>query len=148
MKGNLLFLVAFIAFAACASAQVAPPEADAAAKLFKPLDGKANLYIARKSETFGSAVAFKLIVDGNELGPISTGTFYLVAVEPGKHSIEVRALISTAKLGVDLEAGKNYFYDVAATTGSAGKVSVTRVLIEAMGKLMVNQSKLVRAIVP
>ena len=43
---------------------------------------------------------------------------------------------------VDVESGKNYFYEVTAmSSGMAAKPSLSFVLIEEMGKLMVRQDK-------
>ena len=124
-----------------ASVSMATADSDASAKTFTPPDGKANLYIAWSGSSNQKA-SFDVSVDGKSVGPIAPGTFYLLAMDPGRHSITVAARMSSARETLTSEAGKNYFYEVTAnSTGLMAKPSLGFVLIPEMGKIMVRQNK-------
>jgi Protein of unknown function (DUF2846) len=119
---------------------MASPASDADAKQFLPPAGKANLYVSRSNGSSGAS--FDVSVDEKLLGPIGPGTFYLFAVDPGRHEVSVKSMMTSANITMDAAAGKNYFYEVTATSsGYAGKPSLGMVLIEEMGKLMVRQAQ-------
>jgi hypothetical protein len=136
-------LFGILTFAGCATGpnvSLATPESDAAAKQFAPLDGRANLYVARSNDSAGTT--FNVIVDGRTIGPIISGTFYLVDIDPGKHNLAAVSKLYSAKATLDAEAGKNYFYEVTGTSsGLTAKPSLGIVLLEEMGKIMVRQGK-------
>lgn len=140
-----LILAAILALTGCVTSppSSADAAADAAAKKFQPPAGKANLYIARAHDNLGNALRFKLSLDGSALGTIAQGNYYLVSIEPGAHHIEVDYLLSAEKAVVEAKAGKNYFFEVTATSGGSGtKIGLSMVLLEEMGKLMVKQDKI------
>lgn len=83
----------FVAAAYALGPTVPMATKDAAAKQFKPAPGRASLYVARKRESLGSAVPFRIYVDGKELASLLPGSFALVSLEPGKH--ELRAVRSS-----------------------------------------------------
>jgi Protein of unknown function (DUF2846) len=143
-KSTWISLLAAAALFGCATTTVpmATPVSDAAAKRFMPPDGKANLYVARSNSSFGAAVSFNIVVDGKVVGQIAPGTFYLVVVKPGMHSVAATSSQNSAKADFDAEAGKNYFYEVTATSGAFGaRADLGLVLLEPMGKIMVQQAK-------
>jgi len=83
-----------------------------------------------------------MMVDGKSIGPIEPGMFYLVTVEPGRHSIIAMATLNSAKVTLDAQAGRNYFYEVTSSGGGlAAQPSLGFVLLEEMGKLMVRQNR-------
>ena len=85
----ILPIIAGVLFG-CATApnvSIASATDDAAAKTFTPRAGKTNLYIAQSNNQGGNAATFDIIVDGKRMGPIGPGIFYLVEIEPGKHTI-------------------------------------------------------------
>jgi len=133
------------ALAGCASnpaVTLAGSDSDAAAKQFRPPEGRANLYIARSESPVGNAASFEIAVDGKTVGPIGPGTFYLVVVDPGTHTITAATTLSSAKAAFDAAAGKNYFYQVTATgTGFTAQPGLGIVLLEDMGKIMVQQNR-------
>jgi hypothetical protein len=144
-RSSWIFLlgIALAILVGCATVPSASPEADAAAKEFKPPEGKANLYLARGYSSLGSMAAFKLAVDGQALGKINQGRFWVIALGPGTHRIEASSSVNKTTLNFDAVAGRNYFYEVSATAGGpVVKVSLSLVLLEEMGKLMVRQGKL------
>lgn len=142
MTGKWILLLALAALAGCASVPRASSESDADAKRFMPPQGKANLYIARSNNSYGGAISFKVIVDGRAIGEIAPGTFFLVAVSPGKHSLAATSVQNSSNASLDAEAGRNYFYEVTATSGGLGaRANLALVLLEPMGRLMVQQAK-------
>jgi len=143
MRTRLFLSFALLALVGCATGvRLASPAADAAAKTFQPPAGKANLYAARSGGSSGVNVAFKVAVDGKDVGSIGPGTFLLAALTPGHHYVTVSSGINTARTSLDAEAGKNYFYEVTSSSGGySAQPSLGVVVIEAMGKLMVQQDK-------
>jgi hypothetical protein len=143
MNGKWVVLLAVVLVAGCmtAAAPAASPESDAAAKRFEPAQGKANLYVARSPGSAGGSTEFKLTVDGKELGSITPGTYYLVVLDPGRHSIAAASMFNSVKTELTTEPAKNYFYEVTARNGAP---SLGLVFIEEMGKMMVQQGRLAR----
>lgn len=143
VNGKWVVLLAVVMVAGCmtATAPVAPPESDAAAKRFEPAPGKANLYVARSPGSSGGSTEFKLAVDGKELGSIAPGMYYLAVLDPGSHSIAATSMFSSVKTDLTTEPGKNYFYEVTVRNGAP---SLGFVFIEEMGKMMVRQGRLAR----
>jgi hypothetical protein len=129
-----------IFFAGCATIPMASTDLDAAAKTFTPPAGQANLYIVR-SGFFGGAIAFHVIVDRYAVGSIGPGTFHLVTVEPGHHSIQVSSNENSAQAKFDAEADKNYFFEVSAVLGMmTARVAIDQI-DEEKGKKEVTEGK-------
>jgi hypothetical protein len=140
-KWAVLAALALVAGCMTSAAPVAPPESDAAAKRFEPSPGRANLYVARSPGSGGGSTELKLAVDGKELASISPGTYALVVLEPGRHSIAVTSMFNSVKTELTTEPGKNYFYELTVRDRAP---SLGLVLIEEMGKMMVRQGRLAR----
>jgi len=140
-KGKWILLLALGALLGCVTAKLAAPDSDAAAKKFQPPEGKANLYIAWSGSSLGET-PFKIIVDGKTVGAISPGTFVLVELGPGAHTAAAASIDTSSKVSLSVEAGKNYFLEVTAKSGDVtARPSVGVVLLEVMGKMMVQQNK-------
>lgn len=134
--------------ASAAAAQAAAKDAEAAAKSFSPPDGKANIYVSRDAGSFGKLISFKVLVDDQEVGSIAQGSFSLIVVDPGKHVVKVASPANTARAEIETAAGKNYFFEVKAVSGfPSAQASMSRVIIEAMGRLMISQGKLAQLLV-
>lgn len=101
-----LAVIALLA-SACASVPMASPEADRAAKEFKPSPGKANLYVFR-DESYGGAVKMSVLLDSRILGDTVMHTFLFTQVEPGRHTL-VSKTENDAVLQVDAQPGQNVF---------------------------------------
>src|SRR5208337_2174631 len=144
-KGKWILPIFIMSLAACATAPVATiasSESDASAKKFMPPEGKANIYIAWSNNPNGGARSLNVSLDGKMLGIISPGTYHNVAIDPGKHSIEVKSTLNSAKVSLDAAAGRNYFYEVTASAGTyTAQPSISLVLLEEMGKIMVRQNR-------
>ena len=90
-------------------------------------------------------MAFKVSVDRKDVGSIMPGTFCLVSLDPGRHEVTVSSGLNTARASLDVDAAKNYFYEVTSTSGGfSAQPSLGVVLLEPMGKMMVQQSKRVQ----
>ncbi|HVO37676.1 MAG TPA: DUF2846 domain-containing protein [Spirochaetia bacterium] len=149
-KWSLPFLL--LALGGCVTAYTPPapsppasPESDAQAKQFVPAQSKGNLYIQRANEfvIFGQPVPFAVTLDGREIGGIIPGMYYCLELEPGNHTLSASAEVSIAHETVRVEAGKNYFYQISTSKAADNtvKLNLSYVLLEPMGKLMIQQSK-------
>lgn len=98
--------MAFDAFKARVA--MSTPEREALAKKFAVIPDKANVYVFRSEVTFGAAIKSKVDIDGKRIGKMSGGTFLLVEMEPGKHTITGIAE-NDSVLEITAEAGKNYY---------------------------------------
>src|SRR5262245_8067608 len=108
MKPRLAALAVLAALATgCASVPMAAPEADLAAKQFKPTPGKTNVYVFR-DETFGQAVKMSVTLDGKLFGDTAAHTYLLTVVDPGKHTL-VSKSENDSRLDFDAAAGANVF---------------------------------------
>lgn len=137
--------LALMALTGCATAKMATPESDAAAKRFVVPEGKANLYVARSGGSYAPTTSFNVVVDGKVIGAISPGTFLLVAIDPGTHAVAATSIEGSSRASFEAVAGKNYFFEVTASgSGPMASPGVGLVLLEEMGKLMVRQAKRVQ----
>jgi len=131
--------------ASCSGTPPASSDSDASAKRFTPEPGKASLYIARTYDTFASLVPFPVTVDGKEIGYLGPGGYLLVPVGPGQHTVLVSSILNTDRAVFEASTGKNYFYEVQAVKqGAVAQAQLGIVLLEPMGRLMINQSKRVQ----
>jgi|WetSurMetagenome_2_1015567.scaffolds.fasta_scaffold399388_2 hypothetical protein len=71
-----------------ATIPLASEKADAEAKRFLPLQGKASLYVIREDIFAGQAVLFQVSLDGKDQGKLSRGTYFLFTVPPGEHVVD------------------------------------------------------------
>jgi hypothetical protein len=135
--------MALFAMSSCVSppppAPLAATDADGAAKQFVPPAGMANVYIVREGSTFGPKIPIAVMTDGKNLGSLGVGTYFLVVVNPGRHKIQIPEGGDFEWLQVDAAAGKNYFYSVSLGGEANAKPTLSIVVLESMGKLMVRQ---------
>lgn len=101
----LIFSLSFLY--GCASVPMASPEADAAAKQFKPASGKANIYVYR-NERFGAAIKVPVSLNGMTKGSTAAKTFMHWEVKPGQYKIMSHAEKDDA-ITVNAVAGSNNF---------------------------------------
>ena len=141
-KRHLVIIICAAALViGCATVPLASADLDAAAKTFTPPEGKANIYVARGMGYVGGAASFQIVVDGRMLGNIAPGTFYVVTCDPGSRTVAAMCQWNTAKANVDVEAGKNYFFDAGWHMGLiTGQAAVSQVG-EDDGKKLVQQCK-------
>lgn len=146
-------LILTLAVASCLTVGPAPKLAPAAddqqAKQFAPTADTANVYIHRTGDALGAAVEFQVLIDGQPVAALGPNTYQLVVVTPGDHQLQVKAGLSSASLGIRVAAGKNAFYESEPTPGRPTlQPQVSWVPIEAMGKLMINQSRRAALLAP
>ena len=133
-----------------AASPLASAESDAQAKQFAPPAGKGNVYVVGPNNEFvilGKPTAYAFIVDGKQVGGLVGGMFYCLSLAPGQHTMSASAEVSISHVTVNVEAGKNYFYQLNRENApdNTVKVSLGWVPIEAVGKHMVQGSKLGQA---
>lgn len=137
--------LAFLA-SACASVPMASPEADRAAKAFKPPADQANLYLFR-DENFGAAVRFSVLLDGAPLGETAAKTFLFAPVAPGTHTLVSKAE-NDAELTFTAEAGKNVFVWQEVKMGILSARSRLELVDEPSAKARIRTCKLAETIAP
>jgi hypothetical protein len=104
---RLAVCAAVFALCACASVPMARPERDVEAKRFEVPPDQASLYVYR-DETFGSAIKFTVLVDGQHVGDTAAHTFLLVPVAAGHHEV-VSKSEKDSMVEFTAENGKAYF---------------------------------------
>lgn len=125
----LPFLLVAALFSGCeATVPVMSAEHDEVAEKFQPPPGKANIYIVRKETFAGSAVLFKIDLNGKSIGGIAPGTYHLIELEPGKYTVSVTTAENEDHETLDIAAGENHFLEIKPKMGwLAARVSVERV---------------------
>ena len=143
----LVSAAAVLLFAGCAaSVDLAAPELDQAAKTFVPAEGQANIYVTRKDQFTGSAVLFQLVVDQRVIGGIAPGTYHLIAVAPGPHTVSVTTAENQSSEQLDAVAGESYFFEVKPKMGwVAARAEVVR-MSDADGRAAVSENSLAQGI--
>jgi hypothetical protein len=140
----LLVLAGCISYTPPTPSPFASPQADAQAKQFSPAQGKGNLYISRPGEfaIFGKPAPYGTTLDGKEAGGIMPEMYFCFALDPGTHTLGVSCQDSMDTVTVRVEPGKNYYYQInSSNVDNRTKLSLGWVIIDAMGKLMVNNTK-------
>jgi hypothetical protein len=145
----LLAMAGCVTYTAPAPSPAASPESDAQAKLFAPPQGKGNVYISRPGELVlvGKPTVFAVAVDGKQVGGLTPGLYYCLTLEPGSHNLSASFEMSASNAQVSVEAGKCCYYQLTASTASDNitRLSLSWVILEPMGKLMVNNGKRAQA---
>lgn len=110
MIGNRRFVILCLSAlaSACASVPLAPPDADAKAKLFEPPPaGQANLYVFR-DESFGGAVRMSVNLDGAALGDTAAKTYLYTPIPAGAHTVVSKAE-NDSSVVIEARPGATYF---------------------------------------
>ena len=110
---SLLAIGAVVLLATCAGVPTAPDNAPGSTQTYQPPEGKANIYIVRPFSFLGAVNLAQVFVDGKLLGSIGVGTYFVVAVDPGQHSVVATDPQWNAKVKLTAESGKNYFCSLA-----------------------------------
>ncbi len=138
-----LFSIIVVAFslAACASAKLATPEQDAAAKQFNPEAGKANIYIYRnEGNPFSTQISVSL--DGAQAGNLDKDTYMILPVPPGRHIITAHAE-NRDSTEIITEEGKDYFIWLESRLGAITNHAHFHHVSEEKGEAGVSVCKLV-----
>ncbi len=96
-----------------AAAQAAPA---ATGLVAAPPEGKGQIVFFREKKFAGAAINYKVREGENELGKLSSGTYFVHVTEPGAHEYTVH---SEAKdiLNLEVEAGETYYVIGGITMG-------------------------------
>jgi hypothetical protein len=114
-------------------------EQDAAAKAFQAKQGKSNIYVYR-NENLGGAIKLTLLMDGRLVGDTAAKTFYLLEVDPGRHTLLSKAE-NDSMLDLTTEGGRNYFVWQEVKMGMWQPRSLLQQVDEATGKAAVMECK-------
>ena len=101
----------------CATAPlVAPGADDSQAKVVKPTNGKAAIYVYRNTSPRGfggKANRLQVILDGRGIGYVANATFFVAEIDPGEHDLwvgwEGMSDPPFVLLLIDAVAGQSYF---------------------------------------
>ena len=135
------WVILVVSCAACATARLAKPELDMAAKQFEVPVGKSNIYIYRNEDiVFNNEIPVD--IDGEPAGKTNQGTFILKSVAPGKHSITAQAE-NTETIEITTAADKNYFIWLEVRIGVVTNHAHFHLVDKAQGKSGVMECKLI-----
>ncbi|MFQ5676706.1 MAG: DUF2846 domain-containing protein [bacterium] len=110
-------------------------------KSFTPPFDKANLYIIRGGSLLARGILFQVIVDGKVQGAIAQGTYFLLPISPGNHTVSVTSEESADSMTFTATAGNNFFIKIKSQAGwLSSSVSVEK-LEEEEGRSLVVESK-------
>lgn len=110
---------------------------DLAAEKFQPAPGMGNIYVVRDDDFKGSAIAFRIEVDGRSIGSIAPGTYHLLELNPGDHTLLATTQENSDHEKIGLAEGQIYFIEVEPKWGViAARVSL-EIVDEQRGKKLV-----------
>ena len=139
--------IALLLLSACAATvELAAPAADQAAKTFAPAAGMANIYVTREDRFTGSAVLFQLIVDQKVVGGLAPGTYHLIPVAPGPHTISVTTAENQSMQQLDAVAGQSYFFEVRPKMGLVSARVEVATMTDVDGRAAVGANSLAQGI--
>ena len=137
----IAWVVLVVSCTACATARLAEPELDLAAKQFQVSAGASNIYIYRNEDiVFNNEIPVD--IDGKPAGDTNQGTFILKSVAPGKHSITALAE-NTETIELTTVADNNYFIWLEVRIGAVTNHAHFHLVDEAQGKSGVMECKLI-----
>ena len=94
MKFTKVALLAFslAVLSACSTLLVptAPAPQDARAKLFRPVSGKAVLYVYREKDLLGGDDSTSILIDGQVAATGARNRFNVIVLNPGEYQVGVR----------------------------------------------------------
>ncbi|HZO04572.1 MAG TPA: DUF2846 domain-containing protein [Burkholderiales bacterium] len=137
-------LAAVVLASGCASVQMAPEQADTAAKSYAVSPGTANIYVYR-NEQMGAAIKMPVVLNGKLVGDTGAKTYLLLQVPPGPHVI-VSKTENDSLIAVSAEAGRNYFVWQEVKMGVMSPRSLLHLVDEATGKAGVAECKLAQTL--
>lgn len=138
---QMFFFLVFSVFllTGCASVPMAGLDQDVAAKTYQVKQGRSNIYVYR-NENLGGAIKLTLLLDGKLVGDTAAKTYYLLEVDPGRHSLLSKAE-NDSVLDLNTEAGRNYFVWQEVKMGMWQPRSLLQQVDEATGRAGVEECK-------
>lgn len=143
MRMRNLLTVAAVLLAGCAAHPPSPtPDADAQARLFKPVADKAVLYLLRdRGDLFIREV--RVAVDGKDVGQTMPNTYMRLELEPGKHLI-VSFTDPPASLEINTQPGGVYYIWQDITPERLREHSALRVVDNATARVALSTATIVQ----
>lgn len=137
-------LIGSFCFIGCATVPMASLMEDTKAKNYIPPEGKASAYVARTG-IMGSAIMFRVALDGKIQGGIAKGTYHWFILEPGDHNISIFTNENQDAVNFSAELGKNYFFIVKPKIGLVtARAKIEPILDEESGRRIISKCKLTR----
>jgi hypothetical protein len=103
----LVWLTALAALSGCSNWARTDADTDALAKLMRPVEGKAVIYVFRNEE-YSAPWPIGLSLDGKNMGSTDANTYYRWSVEPGQHILASHAE-NDEGIVLNTEAGRVYY---------------------------------------
>ena len=127
---KISFVILFgTALTACATVALAPPAKDQQAKTFEVSEQQANIYLFRHFQIAGDGILLPIYLDGQFVGGVAPGTFLLLQVNPGKHTVAAIAQEAQAVVTLRANSRTNYFIKARAALGlTSPRPELNRVL--------------------
>ena len=100
-----------------ATVPLMPDRFDEEAETFEPQAGVANIYVVRDGRFAGSAVLFQIMLDGKIKGSVAPGTYLLLEVGDGSHTVAVMTRENVDRVRLETRTGSNYFIEVEPKMG-------------------------------
>ncbi|HEY1717128.1 MAG TPA: DUF2846 domain-containing protein [Verrucomicrobiae bacterium] len=144
-----LILLIFIACSALlvgcvASVPMTSTALDSEAKKFAVEPGKASIYINCRGG-IGNKMVWQVILDGRVAGSLASDTYLLLNVLPGEHAITVTFPGNVKQQKLNVEVGRNYYYDTSVSMGWTSGILHFDPINEDQGREEVMGSKRVEA---
>jgi Protein of unknown function (DUF2846) len=143
MKRYIL-VAAISLLVSCVSAPKATPEAQANARLFQTVPGKAQLYIVRPS-SFGMAVLYQVSIDGRMVGSLPAETFMVETLTAGSHTVTLFNSTSQENTTIDVESDKNYYLRFGMTPTATSNRARCKVVSGDEGRQLVGNNTMVES---
>jgi hypothetical protein len=143
MRMRNLLTVAAALLAGCAAYPPSPaPDADAQARLFKPVADKAVVYILRdRGDLFIREV--RVALDGRDVGATLPNTYMRLELDPGKHEI-VSFTDPPASLEINTQPGGLYYVWQDITPERVREHSALRVVDHTTARLTLTTATIVQ----
>jgi hypothetical protein len=136
--------IAAVLLGGCATTPPSPaPEADAQARLFKPVADKAVVYIVRDRGDFFTGTV-RVTVDGHEVGETQPNTYLRLVLEPGV-SLIVSYTEPPASLELKTQPGGLYYVWQDITAERLRAHSALRVVDQSTARLALTNATLLPA---
>ena len=100
----------------CATVPKAPTALDDYAKKFHAAPGKSLIYVAR-GHGLGAGILFQVVLDGEAVGVIGPGTYFVLTTAPGDRTVAVLSAENEDQVKIRTEPGGLYFVRVWAKFG-------------------------------
>lgn len=106
-------LLVLLTMASCASVPLGSAFLKARAEKFEPSPNRANIYVVRPFNHFGSALHYLVYLDYQAFGTLAGDTFLFGEIPAGNHVLQAFSRnTKPALLAFTAEEGKNYYFNL------------------------------------